>query len=39
MRSTSAIDTALVTLAGLLLYLFTVCPTVPFGDGPELIAA
>ena len=30
---------ALVAVVSFALFAFTVCPTIPFGDGPELIAA
>jgi len=39
MRSTTATDIALVTLGSLALFAATACPTIPFGDGSELIAA
>jgi tetratricopeptide (TPR) repeat protein len=38
-RSTTATDLSIVTLGCLTLFAATACPTIPFGDGPELIAA
>jgi len=39
MRPATANDIAIVTLGSLVLFAATACPTIPFGDGPELIAA